>query len=69
MGAWMGKGFFLNFLDDFQFSTKNATISNCDISINLGYHGNLKNVSFIKEILHINCKKAPKYGDVKFMVI
>ena len=65
----MGEGSFWNFLDDFQFSTNNATISNCDISINLGYHGNLKNDSFIKRILHINCIKTPKYGDVKFMVI
>ena len=36
-----------------------ATISNRDISINLGYHGNLKNVS-LETVTFSNCKKHLK---------
>ena len=48
----MGKGSFWNFLDDFSFQPaqlampSSATISNHDIPINLGYHGNLKTFLF-----------------------
>ena len=57
----MGKGSFCIFLDDFEVSTKNGTmdhakfshhISNLDISIHFGYHGNLKNVSFIENLAY-----------------
>ena len=43
------------FLDGFQFTTgtmDHATISNQDITINLGYHGNLKNVSLDKNLAY-----------------
>ena len=56
----MGKGSFCNFLDDFEFQLKmvqwtmpsSAIISNLDISIHFGYHGNLKNVSFIENLAY-----------------